>query len=42
MKFSMELWALARLWCMCPILGGIALWYFSRADRLLGAVRARS
>ncbi|MGQ7934639.1 hypothetical protein [Paraburkholderia sp. D1E] len=42
MGFSAEAWALARLWCMYPVLGGIAIWYFSRAERLLQAVRARN
>jgi hypothetical protein len=41
MGFSAEVWALARLCCMYPVLGGLAVWYFSRADRLLQVVRAR-
>ncbi|SOF01431.1 hypothetical protein SAMN05446635_9527 [Burkholderia sp. OK233] len=41
MGFSAEVWALARLCCMYPVLGGLAIWYFSRADRLLQVVRAR-
>ncbi|SIT46328.1 exported hypothetical protein [Paraburkholderia ribeironis] len=41
MTFSTEIWALARLWCMSPILGAMALWYLSRADRLVDAVRGR-
>lgn len=38
MSFSAEVWSLARLCCMCPVLGGLAIWYFSRADRLLQAI----
>lgn len=41
MSFSAEIWALARLWCMYPVLTGIAIWYFSRADRLVQVFRAR-
>ncbi|WP_175150172.1 hypothetical protein [Paraburkholderia ultramafica] len=41
MGFSTEVWALARLCCMYPVLGGMAIWYLSRADRLLEAVRGR-
>ncbi|MEZ0604249.1 hypothetical protein ACAX43_19115 [Paraburkholderia sp. IW21] len=40
MFFPADVWALARLWCMYPVLAGLALWYFSRADRLLQMVRA--
>jgi hypothetical protein len=42
MSFSAEIWALVRLCCMYPVLGGIAIWYFSRADRLVHKVRSRS
>ncbi|WP_153140852.1 hypothetical protein [Paraburkholderia agricolaris] len=38
MSFSAEVWSLARLCCMYPVLGGLAIWYFSRADRLLHAI----
>ncbi|MFM0206861.1 hypothetical protein PQQ96_05575 [Paraburkholderia sediminicola] len=41
MGFSAEVGALARLCCMYPVLAGLAIWYFSRADRLLQVVRAR-
>jgi hypothetical protein len=41
MSFSTEIWALARLWCMSPVLGAMALWYLSRADRLLDVARGR-
>ncbi|WP_259461429.1 hypothetical protein [Paraburkholderia fungorum] len=38
MSFSAEVSSLARLCCMYPVLGGLAIWYFSRADRLLQAI----
>lgn len=41
MGFSAEVWSFARLCCMYPLLAGLAIWYFSRADRLLQVVRAR-
>ncbi|MFL9912379.1 hypothetical protein [Paraburkholderia sp. RL17-337-BIB-A] len=38
MGTSADVWALARLCCMYPVLAGIAIWYFSRFDRLVRVV----
>jgi hypothetical protein len=40
-NFPADAWALARLCSMYPVLAGLAIWYFSRADRLVQAVSAR-
>jgi hypothetical protein len=39
--FSAEVWSLARLCCMYPLLAGLAIWYFARAYRLLQVICAR-